>query len=459
MKQIRLGFLMAMLGLVILLTAGCGKGDDLGFSMDPQELYRLPELPAKYTELNSQLMTIQEKGAEYAAPASGSNIQPVQMRDLDGDGREEALAFFRNTADEKPLKIYIYTVQDEAYHQTALIEGSGTAIHSISYTDMNGDGRTELAVGWRVSTDLLALSIYDLRPEGPVELVRTTYVRYKILNLNDDPNKELVVLRTNDNGVGVADYYSWQEGVLTQKNTAAISMTMAELSQQGRVSGGMLRDNVPALYITGVEIGAEDTPGVVFDVLTERNGELVNVVLSDVTGVSSEITQFCSLYPADINGNGVTEAPWPMETPADTVPGPGHRFIEWRSYDDRGKADRELATYHDLEDGWYLQLPKEWKGRISAIRTVQGDEASVTFSIRSKGGREEQPFLRITAITGSNRMVQAVRGKRFNLSRQTDTIYVAELLEANGTWAYGITEDEVRAAFSLIKPEWSAGDN
>ena len=450
--------LTALLGLTLLLTTGCGK-DGMGFSMDPQELYRLPELPAKYTELNSQLMAVQDRGAEYAAPASGSNIQPVQMRDLDGDGREEALAFFRNSADEKPLKIYIYTVEDEAYHQTALIEGSGTAIHSISYVDMNGDGRTELVVGWRVSTDLLALSVYELRPEGPQELVRTTYVRYSILNLNDDANKELVVLRTDENGVGVADYYAWKDGVLGHRSTAAISMTMAELSQQGKVSGGMLRDHVPALFVTGVEIGAVDTPGVVFDILTEKNGELVNVVLSDITGVSSEITQFCALYPSDINGNGITEAPWPMLTAADAVPGPGHRFVEWRNYDTRGKASGELATYHDLEDGWYLQLPKEWKGRITAVRTVQGDEASVTFSIRGRDGQPDKPFLRITAITGSNRMVKAVRGSRFNLSRQTDTIYVAELLEANGTWAYGITEDEVRAAFSLIKPEWSAGDN
>ena len=36
---------------------------------------------------------------------------------------------------------------------------------------------------------------------------------------------------------------------------------------------------------------------------------------------------------------------------------------------------------------------------------------------------------------------------------------VAELMEANNTWAYGITEDEVRAAFSLIRREWLAGDN
>ena len=47
----------------------------------------------------------------------------------------------------------------------------------------------------------------------------------------------------------------------------------------------------------------------VTDILTVKNGELVNILLSDVTGVSSEIAPFSSLYPEDINGDGITEVP------------------------------------------------------------------------------------------------------------------------------------------------------
>ena len=38
-------------------------------------------------------------------------------------------------------------------------------------------------------------------------------------------------------------------------------------------------------------------------------------------------------------------------------------------------------------------------------------------------------------------------------------IYVGELLKGNQDWKYSVTEDEVRASFSLIGTEWSAGDN
>ena len=95
----------------------------------------------------------------------------------------------------------------------------------------------------------------------------------------------------------------------------------------------------------------------------------------------------------------------------------------------------------------------------SVMHSTSSNEASVSFCIREEGEEVPQEFLRITTLTGTGRESRAVRGNRFNLIRQSDTIYVAELMEANSTWEYGITEDEVRAAFSLIRQEWLAGDN
>ena len=456
MKRGKWLFLTAMLTFACLFCCGCGKNGET-FTLNPQELYCLPELPAKYTELNRQLGDIQAGGGEYTAPVSGSNLQPVQMRDLDGDGREEALAFFRVSTDEKPLKIYIYTVKDETYQETACIEGSGTAIHSIAYSDMDGDGRTELAVGWRVSPDLLVLSLYSLGPEGPQEIMSSNYLRYSILDLDENDCRELVVLRNDEEAVGVADYYAWQEAVLYKQSSVRISMTMAQLSQQGRVRGGRLSGGAPALFLTGVESGTESPARAVYDILTVKNGEFINAVLSDATGVSSEIAPFCGLYPTDINGDGCTDVPWPVGEEDVESGGLNHRFIEWRSYDSEGNSKVELSTYHDVEDGWYLQIPEDWKGKVHARRQVLGDETSVTFSLCKTG--KESAFLRITAITGNNRMAKAVRGSRFNLIRKADTIYVAELLEGNKSWVHSLKQDEVRGAFSLIRPEWIMSDN
>lgn len=449
---IRLASLGLMAGVLILLTSGCG------FAFSPEDLYSLPALPAEYTELNSCVNQMIDSGAEYAAPISGTNIQPVQMKDLDGDGHQEAVAFFRNSSDEKPLKICIYTAEGDSYVQTAVIEGSGTAIYSIEYSDLDNDGRQELIVGWRVSTDALALTVYSLRTSQPEELMRTNYVKYAVTDLDQDDLLELVVLRSDEEGNGLADYYCWKDSVLTLQSYARISSTMAELSgQQGRVQKGTLSDQTPALFITGVE----DASWAVTDILMVRDGELCNLLLSDVTGVSGEIVSYHGLYPTDINSDGIMELPQPLSISAWTGTEWGtYQWVNWRTYDSAGNETLVLNTYHNMEDGWYLELPEQWRGRVLVSRSVGLDEIAVTFSILGEDPEAEpQPFLQITTLTGSSREIKATRGGRIILRRQVERIFTAELFEAGETWEYGITEDEVRESFNLITTEWMTGDN
>ena len=439
------------LAAALLLSLSLGGCGGVNFEFNPEELYALPELPAKYTELNARLNAILEDGAEYAAPTSGANIQPVQLTDLDGDGQQEAVAFFRKAEDEKPLKIYIFSAKEDSYEQSAVIEGSGASVYSVVYTDLDGDGRTEIIVGWRVNAELQALSVYALDAAGPQELLRSvSYVRYASIDLDGDGLRELVVLHADEEGDGVADCYDWRKGALASQSPARISVTMAELSQQGRLTTGTLKGGTPALFVTGVT----EQSGAVTDILALRNGELTNIVLSEATGVSGEIAPFYGLYPMDINGDGWTEVPAPSSS--DGAP-PFHR-IDWRAFGLDGAGEAAASTYHCVEDGWYLQLPEAWVGRVETERSGVGGDASVTFYMLNEEGVRDAAILRITALTGTGREIRAARGSRFPLSRQSDVIYTAELPEIP-PWDQAMTAEEVRGAFSLIAREWIPGDN
>lgn len=454
MKGLFRGAVLGVLLASMTLLSGCGSAQT--FTFDPQDLYALPELPAQYTELNSRLSEILSAGAEYAAPTSGTNVQPVQMVDLNGDGAEESIAFFRNSADEKPLKIYVFSARDGSYEPAAVIEGSGNAISSVVYSDLNGDGATELVVGWKVNADLQALSVYTLRDGSAEELLKSvSYVKYAITDLNSDGYQELMILRSDEEGHGAADRYSWTAGGTIDQSTATVSVTMADVNRQGRLTRGTLSDGAPALFVTGVT----EKNRAVTDVLALREGELDNILISDTTGVSRMICDFNSLYPADLNGDGITEVPCPVDLPLWGEGGTVYRRIDWQQVAPDGTAAAVLRTYHDVENSWYLRLSEDWTDRIMVSRSAVSDETVVTFYIRPETeGETPQPFLRIAAISGTNREIKTLRGNRFILSRQLDTSYTAELLEANETWEYGLTPDEVRGAFSLMATEWTAGE-
>lgn len=452
MRQRIRHIILAVVGMCLLLAAG-----GCGFSLSPEDLYSLPQLPEEYTELNIRLNQVMESGAEYAAPVSGNNIQPVQLEDLNGDGEEEAVAFFRNAADERPLKIYIFTPRGQSYEQAAVIEGTGTSIYSVAYEDLDQDGWKELLVGWRVNTDLQALSVYTLHSGEPEELISgISYVKYAVSDLNGDELEELVVLRSDQDGNGLADYYCWQEGTLQPRISARITSTMAELSQQGRVKNGTLADGTPALFVTGVE----ESSVMATDILAVRNEELVNILLSDVTGVTSEVAPFCALYPEDINGDSVTEVPHPVATAAGAAEddSASHR-IDWYAFSSDATSSIALRTYHSMEDGWYLVLPDSWIGQVMFSRTVGTDENTVTFAYRQGGTEDLREFLRISRLTGSGREARAARGGRMILRRQPEVIYTAEFLDADGGWDYAMDEEELREAFNLITTEWAPSDS
>ena len=324
-----------------------------------------------------------------------------------------------------------------------------------AYEDLDQDGWKELLVGWRVNTDLQALSVYTLRSGVPEELIRgTNYVRYAVNDLNQDDLWELVVFRADAEGNGMADYYCWEDGALQLRTSARITSTMAELSQQGRVKSGTLADSSPALFVTGVE----ESAWMATDILTVKNGELVNILLSDVTGVSSEVAPFCSLYPEDINGDNITEVPRPVtEHGRNGEEDDGVWRIDWYAFAGDGTGTLVLQTYHNVEDGWYLRLQETWDGQVAAVRSTGTDESAVTFSYREN--EADIPFLRITKLTGPSREIRATRGGRIILRRQMETIYTAELLEANETWRHGLSEDELLEAFNLITQEWTTSDS
>lgn len=433
MRHLKRPALLGLLLLACLLLAGCRMDSTM------EELFTLPRLPTEYTTLSRQLDQLLSEGYEYMAPTSGRNIQSLQMVDIDGDGRDEALAFFRLSNGEKPLKIYVFHSREDSYELTSIIESSGTAIDSIYYEDLTGDGRKELIVGWKISADVQTVTVYDMRP-GPVQLMQSNYTRLSFQELNGDGIPSLLLLRTNSDNQPVAEFCSWQDGSLSVSHRCTLSSTMAELNQ-GSVITGKLDQDTPAVFITGI-----NSQGIaVTDILVwQEDAGLVNAALDRSTGLSAATAPYRQLTPQDINGDGITELPRPDSSVSDTKQADGMVFWEQCRPDGLATVER---TYHCLSGGWYFILPEDWTGEVTALASDAGiGETQVTLSVQG------EKALSICALTGENRERRALRGNRVVLKRRTGTIYAAETLSG----IYSLDEETLRQNFNLIVHSWDA---
>ena len=428
------------------------------FFKSVDELYTPPQPSKDYEALQNQLSQVIAAGGEYAAPLSGEMIQAVQLHDLTGDGRKEAIAFFRFPGEEKPLRIYIFRQSGEEYVPLVTVEGAGTAIYCVDYAQLDDSPCKELVVSWQMSSQLCSLAAYSIGQDGANELLRTDYTSYKLSDLDGDSQQELVVLRTPAGGAPQAELYNC-DGVLTMADTAPLSGGITALASLG-VRLGYLVDRAPGLFVTSTY----GENGAITDVLICREGKLHNVTLNGETGESGETIRFTTLVSErDINGDGILELPQPIPLLDYRVTSTAVNFwlVRWRQLDAAGKIYPIYTTYHNDRDGWYFILPDGWEEKLVLNRSDMpgGGERSVTFS-RWEGDEavSPAPFLTIYKLTGTNRQSRARAAGRFILLEEgqgaNGTIYAAEFRDG---WDCGLTEDEVRERFHLIKTDWYTG--
>ncbi len=434
--------LLCTAALLLLLFSGCRPEQDM------EELMALPRLSQEYVALQRVLDGIQGEGMTFAAPVSGGYRQSVQFYDLDGNGTEEALAFFRGTG-ERPLKIYIFTREGNKYTSAAVVEGDGTSIESVSYLDMDGDGWTELAVGWGMGSDLKMLTVYSLRAFQVSPIANADFTQYTTGDLDGDGHSELLLIRLgNGDKGGAAELIGLNRDGETQSVSARISEGLESIS---RIVCAPLPDRKNALFVEGSLQG-----GLVTDVFLCEGGLLQNITLN---GDVSEVTyRTSSVGMRDMNGDGIPEIPIPRALPSqgETL----YRVLDWYAINSQGRRQLQLSTYHNFSDSWYLILHESWGGNISIRREDSNTgERAVVFSRWNGVDKPVTDFLVIYAISGAGREELASRPGRMILSTSAETIYVYQLLLTRDDWSLAPDDNLLRQSFGLIYSEWISGSN
>ena len=450
-RRSQTAFLAVLLAFSLAFSlTGCMSGES-------GEMFALPEPPEDYQNLNAIISEIRTSiGGESIAPQSGSNTQTVQLQDLDGDGvQESAVAFFRVSGAEKPLKIYVFRLRaDDTYEQRCVIEGVGNAISSVAYEDVGGAGTKEVVVSWQISATDHALGVYSLDDVEGIELLWVdSYTRFRLSDLDLDGAKEIVALtvQAGEEGLTQADYYDYDGAALALKSTVPLSAGINEIRA---VRGGNLADDTPAVFVTSSFPESSDQ---VVDILAYRDGQLSNITLDSETLRSEEtVRSYTAVSGSDINQDGVMEIPRPVAVPRAMGATDDFWLLDWRQFDLQGRPHSMMTTYHTVTDGWYFTVPEAWLDHLTISRkdSTTADERAVLFSLYQGEAQTAQPFMILYKLTGTNQTSRSTIGNRQALTTDATATYACELFPE--VYDTGFTKEDVQQRFHLIRTEWSS---
>lgn len=433
--------MLCLLLAAALSLAGCSM-------RTADEMYAYPKRPEDYNNLQAAIDSAMS-GLEYCAPLSGEYQQPVQMIDLDGDGKDEYLVFAKATQ-TTPLRILIFRNEEGNCIHSATIESNGSSFDLVEYVQMDHRPGLEIVVGKQVSDQVLrSVSVYSYNQGQTQQLLSVNYSKFLTLDMNRDNYSELFVLRPGQTETdnGVAEFYSVKDGVAERSNEVNMSRPADQLK---RIIPGKLHDGEPAVYVAS----AVGNAAIITDVYTEVSDALVNVTLSNESGTSIQTLRNYYVYADDIDNDGVVEIPELITmNPSDgNINADRQDLIRWYSMKADGSEVDKMYTYHNFVSGWYLELDESWASRI-AVRNLG---FQYDFSIWDEEFEVLENAMSVYVLTGANREEQTQHSNWFVLHKTDSVIYAGSL--SDNAQKYGIDSNNLIKRFHLIQQDWNTGE-
>lgn len=418
--------------LTLLLT-GCG-------ARTIDEMYCLP----RRSERNNNLRTAIEasmSGRVYAAPVSGSNQESVQTADLDGDGKEEYVVFTKVLEDDSLQILLFNQLEDEKYELWETIVCKGASFEQVQYAEIDDKPGCELIVGTQLNEKVTrTVSLYSFASGQTTKIKSMIYIKFVVCDLDSNGRSELMVIQ---NGEAEADsgsvrLYSYSDGNVVGSVEAKLSVSPEHIR---RIAVNKLDSGEPAVYVAS----ASNENAVITDIFALRDETFSNISQSSDLGTSMQTLRNYFVYAEDLNNDGILELPSLLSMMYNTTE---QNLIRWFTIDINGRETDKLYTFHNIEDGWYIQLDGQWIDRFAAEK----NETIYSFYMWNNSYGTAVPVFTVYTLTGKDRDVQAQEQNRFPLYRGEDVVYAAKL--ESGSAIYGMTESYLRSNFHLIRQDW-----
>lgn len=445
MKQKR--FIIGMiLAALMLLCAGC----DLG---DRDSLFALPELSGEYAFLQQELNKVLADGATYTVAATGSVRSSVQMADLNGDGRDEAIGLFLSA--EGVPEVHVFRLEKESCHWLGKLVGVGTGVREIRYFRRDDHGGQALAVSWNYESDARYHGM-TVAGMGDGELFTMLDLQYSAClpqDLDGDRVEELTFVRPGRGTEAysacvyrlIGDHYQLvaQDGLGTEVQSV-LQMQYAKV----------IRDRVTLVVESGARNG-----GYVTDVLDFDGETMKNLTRDAVTGSGNTYWRQVAVPAYDINGDGLLELP--MAQSGDAMGEAGNRLI-WSTLREDGTGVPQQLMYHHSADGWALQWPENWPSDVnSSIRVEHKQENNVSttsFYMWLVDHKEDTEVLKkwvmltVWSFRGEDR--ERARNQQLqvkHLNESGEVLYGYTLPGEQLSDEYYLTEQQVEKLFLQVK--------
>jgi len=414
-----------------------------------------PRLTVEQEQIYQALQTAVGSSVSLKYPKSGDRRSAFTVEDLNGDGRDEAIAFYtvsRSTAEENSLRICLLAQENGAWRAMAEYPTAGAEVERIDIETLGSNPRKNLIVRYSVVDGANRTAEVMHYEDGT--LIRTLSIPYSAIAVRDlsgDGEQELFVIEgtTLEEQAAATVYRLDAEGNYIQSQTS-LPESFTDITS---ISYGTLPDSSGTAALSAIYIdGASGATTAQTAVLTYQDTAL-SVVYTDTPERFPNTARPLGCLTADMDSDGEQEIPvqtafYGYVNAADGSPISMTNWYVCRG----GLLMRECSSYYSVSDGYVFVIPTRWERRVTA---AQVDDEIVFYEYDTEKQEEDgspvlrAPLLRLTALTDAVTAETKQENGYLLMQSRSGTYYLAKI-ESGGNASLMLTQSELLFAMKYL---------
>ncbi|HZG13954.1 MAG TPA: VCBS repeat-containing protein [Candidatus Bathyarchaeia archaeon] len=428
---------------LMVTSSACSIGQS------PADLVKAPAAETNKQELAQIVQQLLPAGGKLTVPLHPHQSSAISLQDLDGDRQEEAIAFYRLEKNNFQLGMLILKQVAGKWQEFANMQGLGSDIDYASFTDVTGDKRPEILVGWSGGEGLSnELAVYSL-PEKELKTIwNQGYTQLTVGDLTDDGVPEIAVIEHDrDQMEAKMNVYTFADNQFKSFATAQLDGTANGFDQVAIAKATPSKKGIFVDYGVGAHSGMTD-------LYIWEQGQLKNVLRQ------SEVPLGFKPYPVpskDVNGDGIFEIGAHVEPP-----GSGEMAMAeiawitaWSQWDGQNGFIPVEEHFTDYQAGYDFTIPTEWKDQFTVKKENNGDFNTIRFFTLEDQKKEILTF-EVYKKADWLKREQELKEKQQTytvLHQATDITIAAVYGKLDKDHPLNLTEEKLKKHFQIMQTE------
>lgn len=414
------------------MLTGC---ESLTFSVD--SLLKAPSVADEQAAIYQALIESVGRSVTLVYPRSGDFPSAFVVTDFDGDGGDEAMAFYTipQQGGEQNVRVSVLDKDEDGWHAMYELSGRGSYIDTVLIADYGKI--VDIVIGYGTpSFDESNLNIYRYSSGMLSPIYEDTYTLLDRLDIDSCGTKEIIIVRKIGTTV-LTSVIKTNNGL--EYDTLQRTLSTSASSIAGSCFGGLC-DGINALFI---------------DIADEYQNITTEAIYLGENGIMSPLSDSPELLrmtyrqggylSSDYDGDGTVEIPILTPFLGNASQNSSALYMtSWLAYNPNlGAFEVESASYYNVTDGFVFKLPSRWQNFVSAYHEDgRGEITFVKYDPDSQTHAEMPKLMSLAAVSPENEEVYISNGYVLITSNDFISIMIKSLAQQDEPLL--LTQDEIR---------------